>query len=110
MKPILVLAALLATAAPAFAQAEPPCADDARARAERLLRFHAEVADLPVHVDDAVTAVAPIATPVGSGRLDVLEVWGYVYRAQYRMHFIYAQIPGSCALTGQEILEWSNPY
>ena len=41
---------------------------------------------------------------------DVLEVWGHIYKADYRMRLIYAQIKGSCALMGQEILEASDPY
>ena len=40
----------------------------------------------------------------------MLEVWGYIYKAEYRMRFIYAQIPDSCLLMGQEILEASDPY
>ena len=46
----------------------------------------------------------------GEGRFDVLEVWGFIYKAEYRMHFLYAQIPGDCVLMGQEILEASDPY
>ena len=42
--------------------------------------------------------------------LDVLEVWGYIYKAEYRMRFLYAQMPGTCVLMGQEILEASDPY
>ncbi len=56
------------------------------------------------------TAVAPIKAPVGKGKFDVLEVTGYIYKAEYRMHFIYAQIPDSCVLMGQEIIELSDPY
>jgi hypothetical protein len=40
----------------------------------------------------------------------VLEVWGHIYKADYRMRLIYGQIKGSCALMGQEILEASDPY
>jgi hypothetical protein len=39
----------------------------------------------------------------GQSRLKILE-------ADYRMRLIYAQIKGSCALMGQEILEASDPY
>jgi hypothetical protein len=41
-------------------------------------------------------------------RFDVLEVWGDVYKAQYRMRFIDARLPGECVLMGQEILESSS--
>ena len=40
----------------------------------------------------------------------MLELEGYVYKATYRMHFIYAQVEGSCVLMGQEILEVADPY
>jgi len=38
----------------------------------------------------------------------VLEVWGNIYKGQYRMHLIYAQMKGECLLMGQEILAFSN--
>jgi len=37
-----------------------------------------------------------------------VEVWGYVYKGQYRMRFIYAQPPQNCVLMGQEILEYAD--
>jgi hypothetical protein len=40
--------------------------------------------------------------------LDVLQVWGYIYKGQYRMRFIYARLPGECLLMGQEILEYAD--
>jgi len=36
--------------------------------------------------------------------LDVLEVWWNIYKGQYRMRLIYAQIPGECVLMGQKFL------
>ena len=48
----------------------------------------------------------PLRNPVNlRQRFDVLEVRGYVYKANYQMRLVYAQIPGACALMGQEILE-----
>ena len=38
----------------------------------------------------------------GNGRFDVLEVLGHIYKADYRMRRIYAQIKGSYALMGQK--------
>jgi hypothetical protein len=52
----------------------------------------------------------PVKALKGNGRFDVLEVTGHVYKANYRMRLIYAQIKGSCLLMGQEILEASDPY
>ncbi len=99
---------------PALASAAPPakahaCAADARARAAKLLALHTD-GDERRAVADKVTTVPPAKAPRGKGKLDVLEVTGYVYKAEYRMRFLYAQIPGTCALLGQEILEQSNPY
>jgi hypothetical protein len=87
-----------------------PCAADALKRAEPLLRLQAEGADQPLDVEKTVKVLAPVKALKGKGRFDVLEVWGHVYKATYRMHFIYAQIPNSCALMGQEILEADSPY
>ena len=64
-------------------------------------------------IDDKVKVLPPIKALKGTGKLDVLEVWGYIYKGEYRMRFIYVQgaKPGEpCALMGQEIIEASNPY
>ena len=61
-------------------------------------------------IDDAVKQLASIKALSGKGKYDVLEVWGHIYKADYRMRFIYAQIKGDCALMGQEIIEASDPY
>lgn len=101
----------MATALPAQAQ-EHPCAGDATARAKKLLRFHVEEISPSQTVDDGTTArvLAPISALKGQGKFDVLEVTSNIYKATYRMRFIYARIEGSCLLMGQEILEASNPY
>jgi hypothetical protein len=54
--------------------------------------------------------LAAITALIGNGRFDVLEVYGSIYKATYRMRFIYAQIKGSRVLMGQEILEADNRY
>jgi hypothetical protein len=109
------------SAAPALA-ADHPCAGDAHKRAEMLLRFHfvmdagdpatklASSETLNMGIDDKVAVLKPIKALRGKGKLDVLEVQGYIYKADYRMRFIYAQIKGSCALLGQEIMEQADPY
>ncbi len=61
-------------------------------------------------VEDTVKVLPPIKALKGSGHFDVLEIWGHIYKADYRMRFIYAQIKGDCVLMGQEILEASNLY
>jgi hypothetical protein len=98
---------LIVTAVPASAH---PCDGDARDRATPLLRFHFEDPQADVGIGDEVKELAPVKALKGSGKFDVLEVWGYIYKAEYRMHFIYAQIPGECLLMGQEIIEASDPY
>ena len=108
---IAIIACML-LAVPSVAQAQShACAADAIAKAKDLLRFHGEVqAGQPVEVEQDVKLLPPIKALKGNGRFDVLEVWGHIYKADYRMRLIYAQIKGSCALMGQEILEASDPY
>jgi hypothetical protein len=104
------LAAILLVLAPVAALAHP-CDADAIKRGMPLLKLHADDDELEnASVDDTVKELPSIKALKGKGRLDVLEVWGHIYKADYRMHFIYAQIPGSCTLMGQEILEDSDPY
>lgn len=103
--------ALLVLSSQAAAQSQHPCARDALARAEPLLRVHWGSNDMPrPDIDSAVASIPPIRALQGSGKIDVLEVWGHIYRTSYRMRFLYARIPGTCALMGQEILENSDPY
>ncbi|MGL4968018.1 MAG: hypothetical protein ACRC67_42770 [Inquilinus sp.] len=105
-----VVAAALLAAGPAWAQAIHPCAGDAVEHARKLLAFHFDDDTPDMTVDDAVKPVGTVKALRGEGRFDVLEVWGFIYKAEYRMHFLYAQIPGDCVLMGQEILEASDPY
>lgn len=58
-----------------------------------------------IAIDSQVRVLAPLRNPGGGGALDVLEVRGYVYKATYRMRFLYAPGRGACVLMGQEILE-----
>jgi hypothetical protein len=124
-----VTAAFCATAlvAPALAKGHP-CEADAKARAAALLKLHFESDGVTLapepgapkdgqdgsmmnwDLDATAKVLAPIQALVGKGKFDVLEVNGSIYKATYRMRFIYAQIPDSCVLMGQEILEESDPY
>lgn len=67
--------------------------------------MEAQIADSTV-----VRRIADVPTLRGKGRLDVLEVTTDVYKASYRMRFLYAKALGSCTLLGQEIMEAGNPY
>jgi hypothetical protein len=104
-----LLSGLLSLSTLAHGQTTHRCATEALTQAKALLIFHVG-SDANVGVDDKVKVLTPLRNPVNRRQfLDVLEVKGFVYRANYQMRLIYAQIPGSCALMGQEILERSSP-
>jgi hypothetical protein len=112
---LLVVSALLALAqppgaVPARVVTAHRCAADARAHAAPLLALHRGPDDR-IAIDSAVRVLAPVRNPAG-GALDVLEVQGFIYRARYRMRFLYAPLReprGECVLMGQEILELARP-
>jgi hypothetical protein len=122
----LILAGLfLAFAASSAHAASHPCEKDAIDRAGKLLKLHwqsdgmmlsetGEIDDTGEKtawsVDETAKKLAPIKALQGKGKFDVLEVNGAIIKATYRMRFIYAQIPDSCVLMGQEILEVADPY
>ncbi len=84
------------------------CAEVATEQAKKLLEFHFGL-DARIGIAPSVKVLAPIRNPADKAQqFDVLEVWGYVYKGQYRMRFLYAQLPGECLLMGQEILEFSR--
>lgn len=114
--PLLLLASALVSVLLASAQPPRPapdgrvaphrCAADARAHASRLLALHRGPDDR-LAIDSAVRVLPSVRNPAG-GALDVLEVLqvhGFIYRARYRMRFLYAPLRGECVLMGQEILE-----
>ena len=103
MKPIASIFFFL-FATTGLLSAQHPCADSARAQARRFLSFHGG-GDDRVEIDREVKQLKPLKNPAGGGYLDVLEVWGYIYKAEYRMRFLYARIGEDCMLVGQEILE-----
>lgn len=97
-----------------YAAPPPPavhaCAADAVTRGKALLALHFGGEEPAQSVSTTVKVLPPLKALKGKGSFDVLEVWGFVYKAEYRMRFIYARIPGECVLMGQEILEASDPY
>lgn len=100
---VSLLLAHCAQAAPVHA-----CTAEAAQQAKRLLEFHIGKDDR-IAIDDAVKVLAPVRNPANKNQMfDVLEVWGNVYKGQYRMRFIYAQVKGNCVLMGQEILEHAS--
>lgn len=115
MKIAILTAAVLITGAGATAQAAPAhrCAADAIKRASPLLALHFEdepgVEPVNRSISEDVKVLPPVKALKGKGSFDVLEVWGYIYKAEYRMRFLYARMD-ECLLMGQEILEASDPY
>lgn len=100
----MALAILLLAGQSTYAASAHRCAADAIGKAEKLLEFHVG-SDDPLDIDKSVKVLTPIRNPANAKqKFDVLEVRGSVYKGQYRMRFLYAQLPGDCLLMGQEIL------
>jgi hypothetical protein len=108
---IAVSALLAGITTAAAAPAPHRCAADAIERGMPLLKLHFETTDElgSAGVQPNVKVLPPIRALRGNARLDVLEVWAYVNKADYRMRFIYRQSKGDCTLMGQEILDASDP-
>jgi hypothetical protein len=105
LKWIAAAALLISLPVPAPSQSRHPCADDAIAKALPLLKLHYEqLQPLDSNAIESKVKVLPPMRGRKGERLDVLEVWGHIYKSDYRMRFIYLQ---GCALVGQEILEAS---
>lgn len=84
------------------------CSTDAISQAKRLLAFHFG-GDDRIEIDQSVKELPAIRNPANKNqKFKVIEVWGYIYKGQYRMRFIYSASHGSCVLMGQEILEYAN--
>ncbi len=84
------------------------CADEAKTQAKKLLGFHYGT-DERIEIENTIKILPSIRNPANNKQFfDVLEVWGYVYKGQYRIHLIYAQIKDECVLIGQEILEYAG--
>ncbi len=108
MKIPAVLALLLLASGAADAAEPHRCAGAATEQASKLLTFHFGPDDR-MEIRPGVESLAPIKNPVNPEQsFDVLEVRGEIYRGRYRMRFLYAQMPKSCVLMGQEILELAD--
>lgn len=111
----MLSAALLAAGMPGTCDAATmassrACTADAIAQAGKLLAFHFGDDSDRLHVDDTAKPLPSIVNPANpKQRFDVLEVWGYIYKGQYRMRFEYFRMKdGDCVLMGQEILEYAK--
>jgi hypothetical protein len=109
---IVLIATLLAGATGVFAAdtVQPHrCAGDALKRGEALLKFHLPDSGHPFGFSKAVERLTPLQNPAAPNQeFDVLQIWGFVYKAKYRLRFLYAGIAESCVLMGQEILEYAK--
>lgn len=83
------------------------CKNQAVQQAAKLLEFHFGPDDR-IEIQPEVKALPSIINPRNKKqRFDVLEVWGYIYKGQYRMRFEYFS-QSDCILMGQEILEYAS--
>ncbi|WP_369940866.1 hypothetical protein [Xanthomonas medicagonis] len=96
-------------AAPAAKPAAPRCAAEAVKQAGKLLAFHSGN-DERAKVDDTVERLPSIVNPANpKQRFEVLQVWGSIYKGEYRMRLLYYPMAdGDCVLMGQEILEHAS--
>ena len=103
----LIACTLLSIAGSVLAN-PPECSAPAVAQARKLLSFHSD-GDDRIEIDKAVKELPSLRNPANEQqRFQVLEVWGYIYKARYRMRLIYAPMGGSCTLMGQEVLEYAK--
>ena len=86
------------------------CASDAVAHAKPLLAFHFGDDDR-IEIEKEAKELPPIRNPRNTKqKLKVYEVWGYIYKGEYRMRFLYFYSPTvGCLLMGQEVLAYSSP-
>lgn len=104
----LLVACSLLGATGITAAKSPECAAPAITQARKLLSFHSD-GDDRIEIDKAVKELPSLKNPANEQqRFQVLEVWGYIYKARYRMRLIYATMGGSCTLMGQEVLEYAK--
>ena len=84
------------------------CSTEAISQAEKLLAFSSDNDDR-ASVESKTKQLASVTNPVdNTQKFITLEVMGYIYKATYRMRFLYYPIGDSCVLMGQEILELSQ--
>lgn len=107
MKTRIIFALLLLVSFNASA-ANPQCASAAISQAKKLLSFHTDGDDRAA-VETQVKQLPSLTNPVNkTQKFTVLEVFGNVYKGQYRMRLIYFPIDKECVLMGQEIFELAN--
>ncbi len=90
--------------------AAPQCSTEAVIQAKKLLSFHSDGDErVEILADEKVKELPSMRNPANKKqKFQVLEVYGYVYKGQYRMRFIYYHLGSECVLMGQEVLEIAN--
>ena len=106
---LVLLAGLAGGAQAATKPSSHACAADALIQAQKLLEFHTD-GDDRAKVSGPAKPLPSIVNPANKQqRFEVLEVWGYVYKGQYRMRLEYWRDGSNdCVLMGQEILEHAS--
>lgn len=85
--------------------AAPRCSAEAVEQARKLLAFHFDD-DGNLSVEEQARELPSLRNPANpKQKLAVLEVWGFIYKGEYRMRLIYHRTEQRCVLVGQEILE-----
>jgi hypothetical protein len=87
--------------------AAPRCSAEAIIQAKKLLAFHQDPGNFTIDIlpDMPPKELASIRDPANKKQtLKVLEVYGYIYKGQYRMRMIYRHTNSQCDLVGQEII------
>lgn len=108
MKNILQAILLLTSLAFSMATfAAPQCSAEALIQAKKLLSFHNDGDDrAEILADEKVKELPPMRNPANKKqKFQVLEAYGYVYKGEYRMRFIYYRSGSDCVLMGQEVLQ-----
>lgn len=90
--------------------AAPQCSAEALIQAKKLLSFHSDDDErVEILADENVKELPSMRNPANKKqKFKVLEVYGYIYKGQYRMRFIYYHLGSDCVLMGQEVLEIAN--
>jgi hypothetical protein len=103
----LSLMLLLFMSHPIVSNAAAPmqCTENIQEQAEKLLTFHFGEDDR-IAIDSKVKQLPSLTNPANKNqKFLVYEIWGNIYKGQYRMRFLYYPLQDkSCVLMGQEIL------
>jgi hypothetical protein len=104
----LAAASMLIVFSSSAAGRKDVCFREAVEAAPKLINFHVgELDGFRIEIDStSVKSLKPIKNIANlSENLAVVEVWGNIYKGNYRTRFIFSTGSDRCLLVGQEILE-----